>query len=718
MDETRLLSRYEVEIDGHALLPVALSNVEQHSWLGYYIAAAPGVEPGSGNLFSPSGAAQQTVEVRISRLLGDGMHEDLDLTNFTQRSISIQLALTIDADFADQQEIPKSGNQHGKRGRAWHAGKSYWELKFDYRAEHSYVNQSEQGTASIHRGLTLRITNADSPPVFKGRRISFTVNLVPRGRWHTCLRWLPLIDGRQLQPCCGCHGFEASNQLFLQTATDFSTPASHTLQHTVIETLQQGKRDLAALRFRDDDRDEHTGAVAAGIPLYVSLFGRDMLTTGWEAALLGPELMRGALTELARLQGTRVNDWRDEQPGRMLHESHRGPLATLNFSPKARDYCSVTASNFYPFVLAQLWHWTGRKEEVAPFLDPALRALQWLKTADLDQDGFIEYQTRSTQGIRNQSWKDSEDALVYEDGSQVPTPIATCEEQGILYAAKLNMAEVLWWFDRKDEARQLHREAVELKKRFNEAYWMPELDCFAMALDPDKRPVRSIASNPIHCAVTGIAERDLALRTLDRMFAEDMFSGWGVRTLSSQHPAYNPYSYHRGSVWPVEQGPLAVGLYRYGQHERLHQLCQAQFELASLFEFCRLPECVSGHPRDAQHPFPALYPDANSPQAWSASTPLTLVQVMLGLQPFAPLNMLFIDPQLPEWLPELTLHRMRVADAVITIRFYRTASGRSDYEICDQKGTLHVIRQPSPWSLNATVPERLRDILEGFLPGK
>ncbi|MBS0421393.1 MAG: amylo-alpha-1,6-glucosidase [Proteobacteria bacterium] len=716
VDETRLLSRYDCRIDGHALLPVALSNVAQHSWLGYYIIAPPGAGHGRGNIFSPAKPAQQTIEVRISRFVGEGMHEDLDLTNFTQRAVSVQLALTIDADFADQQEIPKSSKQHGQRTCEW--VESRRELTFDYRAEHSYVNQSERGVASLHRGLTLRVTNADSPPEFHDGRIVFTVNLAPHGHWHTCLQWLPFIDGQSLQPCYGCHCFEASSALFLEEATDFSTLAGHTLQHTVIETLQQGKRDLAALRFHHHDSNERNWTVAAGIPLYVSLFGRDTLTTGWEAALLGPELMRGALTALARTQGTEENDWRDEQPGRMLHEAHRGPQATLNFNPKGRDYCSVTTSNFYPFVLAQLWHWTGRKEEVAPYIEPAMRALQWLKAADLDQDGFVEYQTRSTQGARNQSWKDSNDAMVYEDGSQVPTPIATCEEQGILYAAKLNMAEVLWWFDRKDEATQLHHEAIELKQRFNEAYWVPELDCFAMALDPDKRPVRSIASNPIHCVVTGIAERELALRTLDRMFAADMFSGWGIRTLSAQHPAYDPYSYHRGSVWPVEHGPFAVALYRYGQHERVHQLCQAQFELASLFDFCRLPECVSGHPRDEAHPFPALYPDANSPQAWSASTPLTLVQVLLGLQPFAPLNMLFIDPQLPEWLPQFTLHRLRVADAIISIRFFRTASGRSDYEICEQRGTLHVIRQPSPWSLTATVPERLRDLLEGFLPGK
>jgi glycogen debranching enzyme len=208
------------------------------------------------------------------------------------------------------------------------------------------------------------------------------------------------------------------------------------------------------------------------------------------------------------------------------------------------------------------------------------------------------------------------------------------------------------------------------------------------------------------------------MATLERMFTPDMFSGWGVRTLSADHPAYDPYSYHRGTVWPVEHGPLAVALYRYGQHDRAHQVCQAQFELASLFEFTRLPECVSGHARDAEHPFPALYPDANSPQAWSATTPYTLLQVMLGLQPFAPLRMLFIDPQLPAWLPEITLTGLRVADAVVTIRFYRTLDGKSDYEVCEQRGRLHVIRQPAPWSLTATVPERLKDLLESLLPGK
>jgi glycogen debranching enzyme len=232
---------------------------------------------------------------------------------------------------------------------------------------------------------------------------------------------------------------------------------------------------------------------------------------------------------------------------------------------------------------------------------------------------------------------------------------------------------------------------------------------FAMALDESGRKVRSIGSNALHCIATGIADREFVPRALKRLFAPDMFSGWGIRTLSSDHPAYNPYSYHRGTVWPVEHGPFAVGAYRYGCHDYVERICRAQFELASLFDFNRLPECVGGHQRDEDHPFPAIYPAANSPQAWSATTAYTLVQAMLGMQPFAPLRMLFIDPFLPPWLPELTLSGMRVADSSISIRFYRKPDGNSDYDILETQGNIHVVRQPSPWSFTATLGERAGD---------
>ena len=376
----------------------------------------------------------------------------------------------------------------------------------------------------------------------------------------------------------------------------------------------------------------------------------------------------------------------------------------------SRDYGSVTTSAFYPFVLAQLWHWTGDKALVGNYLDPASRAMRWLDRHSIRrEDGFSWYQTKSSQGVKNQAWKDSGDAIVYEDGTQVHAPIATCEQQGIVYASKLNFAEVLWWFGRRDEAAQLYREAVELKKRFNDAFWVEEEQFVALALDGKGRQVRSVSSNPVHCVATGIIDRDRVEKVLSRLFAPDMFSGWGIRTLSASHPAYNPYAYHRGTVWPVEHGPFAVGAYRYGQHATVERICRAQFELASLFDHAQLPECVSGHPRDDDHPFPALYPAANAPQAWSATTPMTLIQCMLGLQPFAPMKFLFVDPFLPVWLPQITMSNMRVGDATVSIHFYRTKNGRSDYKVLDKRGTLRIVRQPSPWSFTASLSERAGD---------
>jgi glycogen debranching enzyme len=235
-----------------------------------------------------------------------------------------------------------------------------------------------------------------------------------------------------------------------------------------------------------------------------------------------------------------------------------------------------------------------------------------------------------------------------------------------------------------------------------------------MALDRDRRQVRSIGSNALHCVATGIADTSLVPRVLDRLFREDLFSGWGVRTLSAEHPAYNPYAYHRGTVWPVEHGPFAVGAYRYGLHQEVERICRAQFELAALFQHRRLPECVAGHPRDVDHPFPAVYPAANSPQAWSTTTVYTLLQAMLGMQPFAPLSLLFVDPQLPAWLPEISLRDMRVGKAVVSLRFFRQPDGRSDYEVLDKRGRLFVIRQPSPWSLTADLAERGLDVLRSL----
>ncbi len=725
--QTRLLSRYRWLIDGQPPQPVALSNVEQHSWLGYYITLAPGIDPGSPDKGSGgmSPVSQQTLELRLSRFVGNGFHEDVDLTNFTQKSIQFRLELEAEADFADLVETKQDRQQQGTLDRSWQQTDEGHELVFDYAAEHHFDVQGNEGTARIQRALALRIKNPGAVPEFIEGKIRFEVALGPLETWHACIEAVPTIEDEPLPLLSGCRSFETSDtefdrkrQIFLGEATRFSTAESGTLAPTVLATVDQAVRDLAALRLCDLDKDERAWVPAAGLPIYIAMFGRDTLTASWQAGLIRPDPLRGTLAELAQRQGSERNDWRDE-PGRMLHEAHTGPLAALRYNPRSGSYSSITTSGFYPVVVAELWHWTGDKELVRPFLQPALDALRAVeRDCERFDSPFHTYKTRSEQGVRNQAWKDSDDAIVYEDGSEVHPPIATCEEQGFVYLARLNLAEVLWWLDEKDESKRLYREAGELKKRFNDSFWMEDRGFYAMGLDGAGRQIRSIGSNPGHCLATGIVEHDLAQRTADRLVAPDLFSGWGIRTLSAEHPAYNPYSYHRGSVWPVEQGTFALGFMRYGLHDHVEKICRAQFEAAALFQHHRLPELFSGHVRDAVHPFPAFYPQANSPQAWSATCTFSMLQALLGIYPYAPLRMLLLDPHLPEWLPEITLSNLRVGDAAATIRFYRKSSGASSYEVLDKRGSLHVLRQPSPWSLTATLPERLIDGLASLLPGK
>jgi glycogen debranching enzyme len=723
--ETRLLSRYRYFIEDHAPQTVAVSNVEQHSWLGYYISPAPGAhwkhDTGSGEMEE---ASEETIELKVSRTVGLGVHEDIDLTNFTQRPAEFSFEIEVDSDFADQAETSRR-KQHGKLTRRWRPSSSRRaDLIYDYRASHSYAHQGNRGVARIHRGLIVSVENAGSPVSFRRSRLRFHVKLHPHESWHTCVKFIPVFEGERKPPLYGCREFfttrndlDRRRSIFLNESTRFTTKDLNAELSSIVESaLLQATHDLSTLRLPDLDHGDRSWVTAAGLPIYVALFGRDTLTAGWQASILSTSIADGALRELPQWQGKVVDDWRDEQPGRMLHEAHTGPLSALNYTPRSRYYGAATTSSFYPVVVSELWHWTGNKKEIKSLLPPALRGLQWKdKYTDRFGDGFYDYETRSKKGNRNQGWKDSGDAIVYEDGKQVDPPISTCEEQAFVYVAKLRMSEMLWFLGDRDLARRLFHEASELKKRFNDRYWMPGEKFFALGLDAKRRQIKSISSNPGHLLACGIVDKDLAQPVARRLLKDDMFSGWGVRTLSADHPAYDPYSYHRGSVWPVEHGSFAMGMMRFGLLKELHTVARAIFEASTLFDYHRLPECFSGHPRDNKHPFPALYPKTNWPQAWSASSVFAIMQAILGLYPFAPTNLLLLDPQLPDWLPEIFVRNLRVGKAVVSIRFYRKGS-HTHFDVLDKRGRLHVLRQPSPWSLTAGVAERIKDVMESLVP--
>ena len=671
--ETRLIKTLRYFINDVPPTPNVLSNVEQHSFLGYYIIAAPGVsagDPDTGSGMVPP-VSRQPLELRVSRFAGDGLHEDVDLTNFATDSTTFTLAIEIEHDCSDIADLSR-------------------EIDIDRRVDVGFSRA----------------------PRFIGNRATFEIELEPHQSWHLCIDFAPWIDGLRMRPCHRCRAFAITNErqlMFLDEAAKIETRESGTLAPIVEGALEQAKYDLASLRLYDLDASERAWTIAAGLPLYIAIYGRDTLTTSWQAAILGTEMMVGTLDILPNYQGTRVDDWRDEQPGRMIHEVHTGPMSKLDMNPRGRSYGSTTTSSLYAFMVAELWHWSGDAELIQPFIDPALRALEWLDRERL-QDGLYTYQTRSADGVKHQAWKDSPDAIVYDDGSPVEPPIATCEEQGFVHVAKVHFAEVLWALGRRDEAKRMFQETMELKRRFNEAFWMEDLGFFALAIDANEKQVRSITSNPGHTLATAIAADEYVPRVVQRMFEDDLFSGWGIRTLSSKHPNYNPYSYHLGSIWPVEHGTFALGLMRFGFHHRVQQIARAQFEAASLFDFYQLPELFGGHARDEDHPFPAMYPNANSPQAWSASSVFCLLQAMLGLYPYAPLKMLIVDPHLPDWLPEITIRNLRVGRAKVSIRFHGTS-----WDVLEKEGTLHVVQQPLPWSLTATWPERVVDLLRSLV---
>jgi glycogen debranching enzyme len=432
----------------------------------------------------------------------------------------------------------------------------------------------------------------------------------------------------------------------------------------------------------------------AGVPFYQQLFGRDTLTISWQSLLAGPTMLRDSLRLNAANVGRRVDDWHDEEPGKLLHEARHGPLSALGIDPLGAYYGDWAAPLDFLAFLGQYFTWTGDRATIRELRPAAHSVLDWvLHRADPDGDGFLEYHRRSPGGVKNQGWKDAATAIVDEHGRVVENPIAPSELQGYYYAALRHGAVAFAAIGERTLAARLVARAARLRRRFHPAYWMPEHGSYAQALGPDGRQVRSVSSNDGHLLAAGIVPDRLAHALARRLFAEDMFSGWGLRTLSADHPAYNPFSYHRGAVWPVEAGTTALGLARYGCREQLHRLAEATFAAAALFEGHRLPEAISGLPRDAAHPHPGVHPQACSPQGWSASAVVAVVQALLTLRPVAPLRTILVDPHLPEWLPDLELQGVQVGGATFDLAVRRKPNGHT---IIRTRGDrIAVVRRPT-----------------------
>ncbi len=452
----------------------------------------------------------------------------------------------------------------------------------------------------------------------------------------------------------------------------------------------------------------------AGMPVYPAVFGRDALTAGWHAAWIDrAQFLDATLTRLGRLQADAVDPWRDAEPGRIPFQLRQDPLARLGKNPFGRYYADFASPLMFVISLSQLYAWTGDADCLRKHWDTARRVLDWAREyGDRDGDGYLEYLTRSPQGPKNQGWKDSGNAVVYDDGTAVPAPIATCELQGYWFAAQELFAVLCGALGHVGDARAHWQGAMALRERFNRDWWLEDEGFYAFAMDPEKRLVRAPTSNVGQCVTTGIIAAERQARVVDRLFAPDLFSGWLIRTLSTEHGSYNPLGYHLGGTWAVENATIAFGLRRFGFDARALELCEGMFDLARRYPDYRIPECVGGYARAAQGT-PGAYPRANTPQLWNATGIALLVHTILGLQPVAPFDTLVIDPVLPPWLPELVVEDLRLGGATATLRFWRDEAGTSHGEVLRRRGTLHLIKQPPPEAHGVGPIDRMRAFLDG-----
>jgi glycogen debranching enzyme len=682
--DTRLLSRYDIRFNHRRWLPVSSAPNTHYSGRWFYV--NPGLRRGDRAL-NPSAASgsgvirRGAVAMTVERTIRGGVHEDIDITNYGRTPAAFPLRIEAGCDFADLFEV------RGLRAeRTRHPSVATLEdppgLRWTY-ARDDFV-----------RGLALRVVKTDSPARIDAHGLTFEIALEPGQRWHACLHHIPEIGGRPVAAPSACHAtmieeIERARQRWYQTVAGISTPIE-----PVREAYRQAVEDLTVLRLTAADSAVLHCVVAAGIPWFATLFGRDSLIISLQTLPVTRWFAPAVLRELAALQATEVDDFRDAQPGKILHEIRYGELAHFRQIPHTPYYGTADATLLFVIALHETYRWTGDRGLVEDLLPAAERAVAWLdEYGDFDGDGFQEYVGRSPRGIRHQGWKDSGDGIVQGDGSPAAPPIALVELQGYAFDAKRRMAALYETLNRPADAARLRTEAGTLHDAFEERFWWPEEQTYYFGMDGAKAPIRSVASNAGHVLWSGIAGADHAAGVVKRLLAPDMFSGWGIRTLSAGHPAFNPFAYQLGSVWPHDNGLIALGFARYGFRAEAAQIAAAILQAAEHFQFYQLPELFAGLEREPRA-FPVQYLHANVPQGWAAGSVFMFLQALLGLRADAPHRRLLVDPVLPAWLPRLRLNRLSVGDATVDLEFV-AEGGRTRLEAVDvTSGELDVVEEP------------------------
>jgi glycogen debranching enzyme len=557
------------------------------------------------------------------------------------------VSLRVEADFADLFEVKEARIQRR------------WDESREADGDALTIRAAWQ---DVRKGVTVQAPGADISP----EALTYRPVVPPHGQWSTTLSAVPAVDGTApmapfIRPVAG----ELSPRDRRRQEWVAKIPVLHIGNRSIERTLRRSYDDLGALRIEDPDHPDRI-VVAAGAPWFMALFGRDSLWASLMALPVDPSLALGTIQTLADRQGSVVDVMSEEEPGKILHEVRLGVSTGLALGGKSAYYGSVDATPLFVALLGEMSRWGFAADTVAGLLPHMDRALAWIRDyGDKDGDGFVEYERLNDRGLVNQGWKDSWDGINFADGSLAEPPIALCEVQAYVYGAYLARSWMAYDAGDTALATEFRDRAARLKRQFNEQFWLPERGYYAIALDRGKRPVDACASNMGQCLLFGIIDEDKAPLVAERLLSPEMFSGWGVRTLAADMGAYNPASYHNGSVWPHDNAIIAAGLLRYGFVEQAQRISTALLEAAEYSEG-RLPELFCGFSRE-HFDEPVPYPTACSPQAWAATTPIHLVKSLMGYYPDVALGGLWMDPVLPESYGALHITNAPMADGRITI---------------------------------------------------
>ena len=651
--DTRVLSVWELRVNGHTVEPLTVD------------ITAPFAATFVGRGRPAPGRADAEIVVFRHRSIGSGMRERIEVTSYGQEDVPLLLELSCGVDFADLFAV--------KESRVRRQG------DHDLEVAHPCLRFRHR-----HDGMTKVVdVVASEGAAIDPELLTWSCSLPPGGTVEVCVEVTVGLGDHRIEPRfrCGDSDVDAvpARRLAAWRAT---LPGVATDHSGLARAVQRAGEDLGALRIFDPDHPD-VPILAAGAPWFMTVFGRDSLLTAWMTLLADPSLATGVLETLARFQGDDVNPVTEEEPGKILHEMRFAAAGGLSLGGGAIYYGSVDATPLFVMLLGELRRWDLADGSVDRLLPHADRALAWISDfGDRDGDGYVEYERHGDRGLVNQGWKDSWDAVRHRDGELAKTPIALCEVQGYVYAAYVARAHFAIEAGDAPTFERYRDKAADLRRRFNEDFWLEDQGWYALGLDADKRPIDALASNMGHCLWTGIVEPDRAGLVAERLLSKQQFSGWGIRTLASSMRAYNPVSYHNGSIWPHDNALCAAGLARYGYVEEAHRVISAQLDAAEVHGG-RLPELFAGFDRGRPRS-PAAYPTSCSPQAWAAASPLLWLRTLLRFDPWAPNGQVSLQPELPPWLSRIRVEGILVAGHRLTVDVdedHLDVSGAGDLDV-------------------------------------